>query len=83
MNQAQSKLAYLTSDDLKDLLNDETKIEDRVDEVVSALALQLLHHFFLFIILFIAKITGIGKGHNSGSQPKHSRRESKPRTGIA
>lgn len=46
MNQAQSKLAYLTSDDLKDLLNDETKIEDRVDEVVSALCCSCCTIFF-------------------------------------
>lgn len=37
MNQAQASLAYLSSDDLKDLLNDDTKLEERVNDVLNAL----------------------------------------------
>lgn len=34
INQAQASLAYLSSEDLKDLLNEDTKLEERVTEVV-------------------------------------------------
>lgn len=35
LNQATSELSYLSSDELKDLLNDDDKLEERVSDVVS------------------------------------------------
>lgn len=35
LNQATSALAYLSSDELKELLNDDEKLEERVTDVVS------------------------------------------------
>lgn len=34
-NQASSALAYLSSDELKELLNDDEKLEERINDVVS------------------------------------------------
>lgn len=35
VNQAKSAIDYLSSDELKELLNDDEKLEERVNEVVS------------------------------------------------
>lgn len=35
MNQAQASIAYLSTDELKELINDDEKLEERVNEVVS------------------------------------------------
>lgn len=35
MNQAQAKIANLSSDELKELINDDEKLEEHVNEVVS------------------------------------------------
>lgn len=38
LNQAVSSLGHLSSDDLKDLLNDDDKLDDRVNDAVSTLS---------------------------------------------
>lgn len=35
LNQAQVSLNYMTSDQLRDFLNDEDKLEEKVEEIVS------------------------------------------------
>lgn len=44
LNQATSALSYLSSDELKDLLNDDDKLEERVSDVVS-----LFREFIFFL----------------------------------
>lgn len=36
MSQVQSEIAYLSTEELKDLLNDDDKSEERVNDVVSS-----------------------------------------------
>lgn len=35
LNQAQGSLNYMNSEELRDFLNDEDKLEEKVDEIVS------------------------------------------------
>lgn len=76
MNQAQAKLAYLATDELRDLLNDETKIEDRVTEVVSLAHCVLCCCNHLSHVFHSAENTRIRKGHHSECKPIDSRRKS-------
>lgn len=47
MNSAKASLDYLDSDELKDLLNDDDKLEERVSESVS---------IFSFFMVIVCKI---------------------------
>lgn len=57
--QAQSAIAYLSTDELKELINDDEKLEERVMDVVSvplcilsvSLMLLTFRCLFLFLVL--------------------------------
>lgn len=55
MNEANAAVAYLATDDLKELLNDDEKLEERINGVVSGndkvmVFSQRVEHRLLFII---------------------------------
>lgn len=43
MNQIQSTLSYLNSDELKELLNNDDELEKRVDEAVGSINVEMTH----------------------------------------
>lgn len=58
--QAEVTLNYLSSDELRDLLNDDDKLEARVNELVRLYTVSLVvndsYHSYLFIIAYSSSL---------------------------
>lgn len=53
MNEANAAVAYLSTDDLKELLNDDDKLEERINDVVSELKCKFNAFYLLMTQLLI------------------------------
>lgn len=82
MNQIQSQISYLGSEELKELLNNDDELDKRVDDAVS-----ISHHRQPFVVSILShflslkgEIFGRGKGNFDGSESINCRRKYCSRT---